>query len=125
MSLSLLCKPGYFELLCVNRQQIAIDAQGRVSFEGVAIDSESSSNDAFRRVARDVVQAIPGLRGFVGIDLVMHETRGPVVIEVNPRVSSTRSAHARGRCPRCRRHLCASLRPIFRLASRDAPARRR
>ena len=87
MSLSLLCKPGYFELLCVNRQQIAIDAQGRVSFEGVAVDREASASGAFERVARDVVQAIPGLRGFVGIDLVMHEPRGPVVIEVNPRVT--------------------------------------
>ena len=87
MSLSLQCKPGYFELLCVNRQQIAIDAQGRVSFEGVAVDREASASGAFERVARGVVRAIPGLRGFVGIDLVMHETRGPVVIEVNPRVT--------------------------------------
>ena len=30
---------------------------------------------------------MPGLRGFVGIDLVWHEERGPVVIEVNPRVT--------------------------------------
>jgi tyramine---L-glutamate ligase len=87
MSLSLLCKPGHFELLCVNRQQIAIDAQGCVSFQGVAVDREASAGGAFERIAREVVQALPGLRGFVGIDVVWHEARGPVVIEVNPRVT--------------------------------------
>lgn len=87
MSLSLLCKPGHFELLSVNRQQIAIDDRGRVSFEGVAIDREASRDGAFVRVARDVVAAIPGLHGFVGIDLVWHAARGPVVIEVNPRLT--------------------------------------
>jgi tyramine---L-glutamate ligase len=92
MSLSLLCKPAHVELLCVNRQQIAIDAQGRVSFHGVTIERNASASNAsnksdFERVARDVVQAIPGLRGFVGIDVVWHESRGPVVIEVNPRLT--------------------------------------
>jgi tyramine---L-glutamate ligase len=87
MSLSLLCRPGHVELLCVNRQDIAIDARGHVSFEGVAMDREASNDVAFARVARDVVRAIPGLRGFVGVDLVWHPTRGPVVIEVNPRLT--------------------------------------
>jgi tyramine---L-glutamate ligase len=86
MSLSLLCQPGHVELLCVNRQQINIDARGQVSFDGVAIDRDAD-HAAFEAVARDVVRAIPGLRGFVGIDIVWHEARGPVVIEVNPRVT--------------------------------------
>jgi tyramine---L-glutamate ligase len=86
MSLSLLCRPGQVELLCVNRQQIDIDARGQVSFEGVTIDREEN-HDAFEPIVRDVARAIPGLRGFVGIDIVRHETRGPVVIEVNPRVT--------------------------------------
>jgi tyramine---L-glutamate ligase len=88
MSLSLLCRPGRFELLSVNRQRVVVDEQGQVSFEGVAIDGDvGSRRDALTFVARDVVQAIPGLRGFVGIDIVWHEQRGPVVIEVNPRVT--------------------------------------
>lgn len=87
MSLSLLCKPGRFELLSVNRQQIAIDDAGRVSFEGVTIDRQASAGAIFEPVARHVVRAMPGLHGFVGIDLVWHERRGPVVIEVNPRVT--------------------------------------
>jgi len=38
-------------------------------------------------LAARVQRALPGLRGFVGIDLVWHAQRGPVVIEVNPRVT--------------------------------------
>ena len=38
-------------------------------------------------LAARVHRAVPGLRGFVGIDLVWHPQHGPVVIEVNPRVT--------------------------------------
>jgi tyramine---L-glutamate ligase len=86
MSLSLLCRPGHVELLCVNRQHIAVDGRGQVSFEGVSIDPQAD-RAAFEPVARDVVRVIPGLCGFVGIDLVWHAERGPVVIEVNPRLT--------------------------------------
>jgi tyramine---L-glutamate ligase len=86
MSLSLLCRPGHAELLCVNRQHIGIDARGDVRFEGVSIERQAD-HAAFEPLARDVARAIPGLRGFVGIDVVWHDTRGPVVIEVNPRLT--------------------------------------
>jgi len=42
---------------------------------------------ALRGLARQVAAAIPGLRGYVGIDVVWNERRGPVAIEVNPRVT--------------------------------------
>lgn len=90
LSLSLLCAPHDAELLSVNRQRIAIDAQGRVSFDGVHIDALPHDDARWRplaELARQVTRAIPGLRGFVGVDLVWHARRGPVVIEVNPRVT--------------------------------------
>ncbi len=90
LSASLLCSPGGTEVLSINRQRIAISDGGRLSFDGVdvnalALDSERGA--AISRVARQVGQAIPGLRGFAGIDLVWHAQQGPVVIEVNPRVT--------------------------------------
>jgi predicted ATP-grasp superfamily ATP-dependent carboligase len=41
-----------------------------------------------RATAAQVARAIPGLRGYVGVDLVWHAVLGPVVIEVNPRLTS-------------------------------------
>jgi tyramine---L-glutamate ligase len=90
MSLSLLCGTKRCELLSVNRQHLDIDAQGAVSFRGVEVnalplgDPRAALLDA---LAGRVHRVLPGLRGFVGIDLVWHARRGPVVIEVNPRVT--------------------------------------
>lgn len=91
MSLSLLVQGDRIELLAVNRQRLAIDADGAVSLVEVAIavpDIEAARHAALARTARAVCAAIPGLAGWVGIDLVWHTARGPVVIEVNPRVTS-------------------------------------
>jgi len=51
------------------------------------VPADEARAPALRRLAQQVAQALPGLKGFVGIDLVWHATQGPVVIELNPRVS--------------------------------------
>jgi tyramine---L-glutamate ligase len=90
LSASLLCRSDGAELLSVNRQRIGVGEDGHLSFLGVDIDVLRPSDPRHRALATlggRVVAAIPGLRGFVGIDLNWHARRGPVVIEVNPRVT--------------------------------------
>lgn len=90
MSLSLLCRDGSAELLSINRQRITIAGDGQLAYAGVDIDClprDGAAGSTLARLAAQVAQSIPGLRGFVGIDLVWHATQGPVVIEVNPRVT--------------------------------------
>ncbi|WP_428414860.1 ATP-grasp domain-containing protein [Methylibium sp.] len=90
LSLSLLCRDGAAELLSINRQRIAIADDGRLRDDGVAINElalDDARAPALARIAQAVARAIPGLRGFAGIDLVWHPQRGPVVIEVNPRLT--------------------------------------
>ena len=90
LSLSLLCGVEHTELLSINRQHLLIDADGSVSFCGVAVNAlllDDPRGATLRALAASVGKAITGLRGFVGIDLVWHAQRGPVVIEVNPRVT--------------------------------------
>jgi len=90
LSLSLLCSAGRIELLSVNRQQLAIDAVGVLSFTGVQIDALPHDDvrvGSLRAWAQTLACAVPGLRGYVGIDLVWHPQRGPVLIEINPRVT--------------------------------------
>ena len=90
LSLSLLCRDGEAELLAINRQRIAIDDDGWLRDEGVEIDRlarDDARATALRALAQGVARAVPGLRGYVGVDLVWHPRRGPVVIEVNPRLT--------------------------------------
>jgi predicted ATP-grasp superfamily ATP-dependent carboligase len=86
----MLCAAHGSEVLSVNRQNIAIDADGALSFEGVEVNAialDSERGRALSRLAAQVAKGIPGLRGFVGIDVVWHPRCGPVLIEVNPRVT--------------------------------------
>lgn len=90
LSLSLLCAPGDARLLSVNHQRIGIGEDGALSFDGVdvnAVTGHDPRHAALRAIAGRVAAAIPGLAGFVGIDLVWHARFGPVVIEVNPRIT--------------------------------------
>lgn len=98
LSLSLVCGAQDVELVSINRQLIGLPdaaASGKtarvVEFTGVEInqiDKRSKQGAELETLARRVVSAIPGLRGFVGIDVVWHAQRGPVVIEVNPRLTA-------------------------------------
>lgn len=97
MSLSVLCggpaRAHGAELLSINRQRIELQPDGRLHDAGVSIghlatdDTQDPRVAGLRSLALAVVRAVPGLRGFVGIDVVWHPQRGPVVIEVNPRVT--------------------------------------
>ena len=108
LSLSLLCGHDGVELLSVNRQHVSTDPLGMVHFNGVthgAVAMDGAGALVLQRFAERIHAALPGLRGFVGVDLVWHRAAGPVVIEVNPRVTS---AYA-GLSARLRRNLAADV----------------
>jgi predicted ATP-grasp superfamily ATP-dependent carboligase len=98
LSLSLVCGEHEVELVSINRQLIGLPdtaASGKkervVEFSGVEVDQidrQSAQGMALEALAQRIVAALHGLRGFVGIDLVWHAQRGPVVIEVNPRLTA-------------------------------------
>lgn len=72
-SLSMLCHEGEACLLSVNLQQV-VEVNGLKQIDGHA------------ELARSIAHAIPDLWGYVGVDLICTEN-GPVVLEVNPRLS--------------------------------------
>jgi len=83
---------AFTRIVAFNRQRIVADADGWLRDDGVqaaAIDPQVDPRaQALRGLAWEVADALPGLRGFVGIDLIWNEERGPVLIEVNPRVTT-------------------------------------
>lgn len=90
MSISLLCAPHRTELLSINRQHIRIADDGAVRYAGVSPAVEQVASAAGRelaQLARRAAAAVPGLSGFVGIDLVRAPDARLVVVEINPRLT--------------------------------------
>ncbi|CAN5874081.1 hypothetical protein BH11PSE8_BH11PSE8_20300 [soil metagenome] len=90
LSVSLLCSAERTELLSINRQHLSLDDAGVLSFRSVQIDAwprDGAQAATLEALAARITRCMPGLHGFVGVDLVWHAQRGPVVIEINPRVT--------------------------------------
>jgi predicted ATP-grasp superfamily ATP-dependent carboligase len=88
MSLSVIADPaapGGVDVLSVNRQHLGIDG-GTVALRGLEVNAAPVTAE-LERLAAAVAAAIPGLAGYFGIDFVMSRA-GPVVIEVNPRLTT-------------------------------------
>ncbi len=91
LSISMLVGADLARVVAVNRQHIQIAADGRLFDLGVEPAAIATATDAraadLEALAVATTQALPGLRGFVGIDVVWNQERGAVPIEVNPRVT--------------------------------------
>lgn len=90
LSVSLVVGPELARPLAFNRQRLHIDPAGFLHDLGVqpaALDAGDPRRPRLQAVAGQAAAALPGLRGYVGIDVVWKEGEGPVVIEVNPRVT--------------------------------------
>lgn len=85
-SMTLLCNGGDAELIAVNEQYISLDSQG-CTLRGVHVNALASERDALVPLARAIAAAIPDLWGWVGVDLML-TSGGPLVLEVNPRLTT-------------------------------------
>ena len=84
-SLSLLCGNDTLFLLGCNDQRVAV-SDNQFHYMGSTVNSIDDTDGELLRLARRVIAAIPGLWGYVGIDLIITE-QGPVVLGVNPRMT--------------------------------------
>ena len=60
----------------------------KISYAGGRVPIDGQSRDRANGLAIKAIRAVPGLRGFVGVDLVLDEEGGAdQVIEINPRLT--------------------------------------
>ena len=81
------CHDGRATLLAVNRQRLKVSPKG-VTLLGLEVNALADPDGHLAALAEDVCRAIPGLDGYVGIDLLLGED-APVVVEVNPRLTTS------------------------------------
>ena len=122
LSISMIVGADLATVVSYNRQRIDIDPAGRLCDLGVLAGALDAATD-FRiprldAIAAATARALPGLGGFVGMDVVWNDERGAVVIEVNPRVTC---AYV-GLSSKLGRNLAAD---ILRLKAVGAPTRGR
>jgi predicted ATP-grasp superfamily ATP-dependent carboligase len=87
MSLSLLCADGRAMLLSCNVQHASL-VDDRLAVEGITVNAVRDHDGAFAALATRIAAAVPGLWGYVGVDL-MRTPAGPVVLEINPRLTTS------------------------------------
>lgn len=86
-SLSLLCRDGEAALLSCNRQHVSCDG-GVFKYAGGIVGGMEHRRADFEPIAAAVARSLPGLWGYVGIDLV-DGPDGPVVMDLNPRLTTS------------------------------------
>lgn len=86
-SLSVCADRSDATVISVNRQRIAIQGN-QIHFRGVDLNVQARTDPQLMQLARQVHRAIPGLRGYFGIDLILNEGSWQVV-EVNPRLTTS------------------------------------
>ena len=86
-SVSLLCNDKKALALSLNRQSITLaEPKETSSYDGGCVPfNHPLKQDAFS-LAEKVVESFSGLRGYVGVDLVLAKG-GPYVVDVNPRLT--------------------------------------
>ena len=78
---------GGVRLLACNRQRIAV-ADDQFRLLGCEVGALTADWAKLQQLAESVVRAIPGLWGYVGVDLLLTPD-GPLVLEVNPRLTTS------------------------------------
>lgn len=74
--------------LSLNLQDIQID-NNNISYNGGIVPFKHNLSDKAKNIAKTAVESVDGLKGYVGVDLILNEkTEEIIVIELNPRLTT-------------------------------------
>lgn len=90
-SFSMLCYSGKAVMLSCNQQKMDLQ-DGQFRYAGSVVNGMLEHLNAFQELATKIVTALPGLAGFVGVDLIAHHDGDAwryAVLEINPRLTTS------------------------------------
>jgi len=90
-SMTLLCKQGRAWLLSCNQQHIVINKEqnpASIEYRGGEVNALQQHQAAFTQLAQTIAAAMPGLNGYVGVDVIIHGA-DIYVVEINPRITTS------------------------------------
>ena len=86
-SMSVVYRHGQCQLLACNIQHMRF-IDGVAKHEGITVNGLLEKKAELLILAEQIGQALPGLEGYVGTDVICTET-GPVLVEINPRLTTS------------------------------------
>lgn len=92
-SISMLCKDGKAWVLACNQQKIAMttvnSTQKTIQYNGSVVNGLSLLHRAtFEKLADSIGHALPGLNGYIGVDVIV-DGEAIHVVEINPRITTS------------------------------------
>lgn len=92
-SISMVCKDGKAWVLGCNQQKIAMTTiavnQQSIHYNGSVVNGLSLLHRAtFEKLADSIAHALPGLNGYIGVDVIV-DGEAIYVVEINPRITTS------------------------------------
>jgi predicted ATP-grasp superfamily ATP-dependent carboligase len=90
-SISMLCHSEKAIVLSCNQQKVALK-DGQFEYQGSVVNGMIAHREAFELLASKIASSLPGLAGFVGVDLIVHPDKDAWcynVLEINPRLTTS------------------------------------
>lgn len=91
LSLSCLFKHGQAWLLSCNRQLVGQRFAG-FQLNGCEVNITHRDHGFYQDLINRIARSIPDLWGYIGIDLISSVEHGPLVLEINPRLTTSYTA---------------------------------
>ena len=89
VSVSLLCTGSKCMPISLNKQNVTLSTPDKAScYVGGCVPFDHKMKQKAFKTAEKVVSCFSGLKGYVGVDLILTE-KGPVVVDVNPRLTTS------------------------------------
>ncbi len=88
ISLSCLFKDGKAWLLCCNQQQVEFVDKHFV-LQACVVNVANPRRAFYQQLIENVALALPALWGYIGIDLLETPDYGPLLLEINPRLTTS------------------------------------
>ncbi len=87
VSVSAVALESEIKVLACNRQ-IMQNKDNLLKLSGCEVGIQTDSFGELEKITNNIAAAVPGLRGYIGIDFILSE-KGPCVVEINPRLTTS------------------------------------
>ena len=87
LSVAVVLRDGHLQAWPVAEQHLSGD--GRFRYLGGRVPAQVKRVDEVRLLAGRACNRVPGLRGYVGVDLLLPDDGPPLVVEINPRLTTS------------------------------------